>query len=147
LITSILVAIDGSEHSNHALNFALEEAAKWDARLVVLTVIPKTIMAMIPGDGFNPVYLPDYEVDVEEAYQNILNEAITKVSEKQPNIKFKSRLEKGRPADIILDVAKEEDIDLIVMGSRGLGGITGWILGSTSKHVVETCTKPILIVK
>lgn len=147
MITSVLVAIDGSEHSNHALNFALEEAAKWDARLVVLTVIPKTIMAMIPGDDFNPVYLPDYEVDVEEAYQRILNEAITKVSEKQPSIKFKSRLEKGRPADIILDVAKEEDIDLIVMGSRGLGGITGWILGSTSKHVVETCTKPILIVK
>jgi nucleotide-binding universal stress UspA family protein len=33
------------------------------------------------------------------------------------------------------------------MGSRGVGGITGWILGSTSRRVVDSCTKPILIVK
>lgn len=147
MFTSILVAIDGSEHSNHVLFFALEEALKWDARLVVLTVIPKAIMTMVPGYGFNPIYLPNYEVDVEKAHLNILNNAIQKLLEKEPNIKLQSRLEKGRPADIIVEIAKEEDVDLIVIGSRGLGGITGWILGSTSKHVVEACTKPILIVK
>ena len=52
----------------------------------------------------------------------------------------------GRPSDVIVEVAQEEDVDLIVMGSRGNGGIVGF-LGSTSRHVVEACTKPILIVK
>ena len=43
--------------------------------------------------------------------------------------------------------ANTENVDLIVMESRGLGGISGWVLGSTSRRVVETCEKPILIVK
>ena len=41
---------------------------------------------------------------------------------------------------------QEVDVDLIVMGSRGMGGIVGF-LGSTSQHVVEACTKPLIIVK
>ena len=64
-----------------------------------------------------------------------------------PDIKVETRLEEGRPADVIVEIAKDEDVYLIVMGSRGLGGITGWVLGSTSRHVIETCTKPVLIVK
>ncbi len=47
----------------------------------------------------------------------------------------------------IVNAAEEYDADLIVIGSRGIGGITGWILGSTSRNVVESCTKPILVVK
>ena len=60
--------------------------------------------------------------------------------------KIETRLEEGRSSDVIVEVAQEEDVDLIVMGSRGMSGIVGF-LGSTSRHVVEACTKPILIVK
>jgi nucleotide-binding universal stress UspA family protein len=53
-----------------------------------------------------------------------------------------SLLRKGRPSDVILETSNEEDVDLIVMGSQGMGGIIGF-LGSTSRHVVES--QPVLI--
>ncbi len=65
---------------------------------------------------------------------------------KHLEIEVETRLEKGRSSDVIVETAREEDVDLIVMGSRGMGDIVGF-LGSTSRHVVEACTKPILFVK
>ncbi|MDP2901210.1 MAG: universal stress protein, partial [Candidatus Bathyarchaeota archaeon] len=56
-------------------------------------------------------------------------------------------LQEGRPSALIVGEADRLGVSLIVMGSRGLGGITGWILGSTSRQVVDQCTKAILIVK
>jgi len=69
------------------------------------------------------------------------------VKNRHPNLKFVTRLRRGRPSAVIVNVANSENVDLIVMGSRGLGGVSGWVLGSTSRRVVETCEKPILIVK
>ena len=51
------------------------------------------------------------------------------------------------PPSTIVEVAENEGVDLIVIGSRGTGGIKRWILGSTSCRVAENCTKPVLIVK
>ena len=84
--------------------------------------------------------------NLRESHQRILSEAVNIVKNNQPDMKVETRLEEGRPSDVIVEIAKEEDVDLIVMGSRGMGGIVGF-LGSTSRHVVEACTKPILIVK
>ncbi len=66
---------------------------------------------------------------------------------KSPEIKTSIQLGKGRPGDVIVKIADKENVDVIVLGSRGYGIITGWILGSTSRHVLEHCTKPILIIK
>jgi nucleotide-binding universal stress UspA family protein len=62
-------------------------------------------------------------------------------------LKVVKMLEEGRPSATITDIAEKDDFDLIIIGSRGIGGITGWILGGTSRNVVQSCTKPILIVK
>jgi len=61
-------------------------------------------------------------------------------------MKIETRLEEGRPSDVIMRVKQEEDVDLIVIGSRGMGKIVGF-LGSTSRHVIEAYTKTKLIVK
>jgi len=79
-------------------------------------------------------------------HKRILIEAANTVKNKHLEIEVETRLEKGRHSDVIVETAREEDVDLIVMGSRGMGGIVGF-LGSTSRYVVEACTKPILIVK
>jgi len=65
----------------------------------------------------------------------------------RPEVEVRSLLKRGRPAEVILDVTEEEEVDLVIVGSRGLGGISGWVLGSTSRHVVDRCKKPVLIVK
>ncbi|GAI02286.1 unnamed protein product, partial [marine sediment metagenome] len=80
-------------------------------------------------------------------YQNVLKEAEEKVKEEYPGVKTESILKEGRPSATIVEQAEKDDVDIIVMGSRGIGGYTGWILGSTSRRVVDSCTKPILIVK
>ncbi len=56
-------------------------------------------------------------------------------------------LMEGRPSANIVDVAEKEGYDLMVMGSRGIGGIKGRIFGSTSRRVVDSCKTPVLIIK
>ena len=142
----ILVAIDGSEHANHALNSAVESAAKWGAELIILTVIPPTY-PLFYSEEVDAHYIDDLEGDLEQYHQRLLSEAEEMVKNRNPNLKFVMRLGRGRPSSVIVTTANVENVDLIVMGSRGLGGVTGWVLGSTSRRVVETCEKPILIVK
>jgi nucleotide-binding universal stress UspA family protein len=81
------------------------------------------------------------------AYQKVLSEAEEKIREEYPGVKFESILKEGRPSATIVEQAENTGVDVIVIGSRGIGGITGWILGSTSRRVVDSCTKPILVVK
>ena len=147
MFTKILIATDGSDHASHALKYAIESAVKWDAQLIILTVIPPLRPILPDPNDFLPTYIPDFEEDLEKSYKSALEEAVKTVEKEGPNIKVEARLEKGRPSDIIVAIAETENVDLIVMGSRGLGGISGTVLGSISQAVVHLCTKPILIVK
>jgi nucleotide-binding universal stress UspA family protein len=144
LITKILVAVDGSEPSKNALKQALEHSVKWSAELLIITVVPPISSVTYLGQH---EYIAHYKEFLRESQKKVLDEVSTFVRNHYPDIKFETRLEEGRPSDVIVDIAKNEDVDLIVMGSRGMGRIRGWVLGSTSRSVVNSCTKPILIVK
>lgn len=149
----ILVPLDGSEPSNHALDHALGIADKFGSELTLLAVVPKVMVPVFPDEGFGaaPVTaakdMARYQDRMKEIYENVLVEAKAKVEKEHPELKVETILREGRPSATIVDLAENDGVDLIVMGSRGIGGITGWILGSTSSHVVDSCTKPILIVK
>jgi len=153
LIKKILVALDGSEASQRALTYAVEFAMKWDAELTMLAVIPRVMLPIFPDEGFGATPLAaardfgQYQERMRTIYQNILNEAEEKVRREHPDLRVVTRLEEGRPSATIVNLAEDDGADLIVIGSRGIGGITGWILGSTSRRVVDSCTKPIIIVK
>jgi nucleotide-binding universal stress UspA family protein len=146
LYTKILIATDGSDHAKHALNSAVETADKWSAELIILTVVPPLSPYVYAGE-IGTDLITKLEEDLRKYHLGILAEAAETVKNRSPSVIFSTRLEEGHPDTVIVETAREEDIDLIVMGSRGLGGVTGLVLGSTSRHVVETCTKPILIVK
>ncbi len=143
----ILVAIDGSEPSKRALEYAEEIAETRKSSLVIVTVVPRAHIAAFPVEGFSPLYLDQYEDDLNHTYSRILAETVEDVKKRRPGVFVEKKLLHGRPGDAIVDASKEDGIDLIVMGCRGLSGITGFVLGSVSRHVVENCTKPILIVK
>ena len=153
MIGKILVALDGSEPSQHALNHAVDFAVKWGAELTMLAVVERVMLPLFPEEGFvgTPIgtarYLGKYQERVRTLYQNVLREAEEKVRREHPELSVVTVLREGRPSATIVDVAENDGVDLIVMGSRGLGGITGWILGSTSRRVVDSCTRPILVVK
>jgi nucleotide-binding universal stress UspA family protein len=149
----ILVALDGSEPSNHALEHAASLANKYGAKLILVAVVQRVMIPIFPDEGYGAIPLSaakdmaQYQDKMRVLYQNILREAEEKIREEYPRVKFESILKEGRPSATIVEQAESYDVDIIVIGCRGIGGYTGWILGSTSRRVVDSCTKPILIVK
>ena len=148
----ILVAFDGSEPSRNALDHAVNIVVRWKAELIILSVVPQVMIPVFPdgGIGATPIaatYMTDYQDRMREIYAKSLREVEDDIKEAYPDLKVSSRLLEGRPSSTIVEEAEKDGADLIVIGSRGIGGITGWVLGSTSRRVVESCTKPVLVVK
>jgi len=149
----ILVAFDGSEASKHALDHAVSIADKIKSEIHIVSVVPRVMMPVFPDEGFGaaPVTaaqdMSDYQERMKNVYGKSLEEAKNDINNHYPDLKVETSLMEGRPSASIVDEAENNDMDLIVIGSRGLGGITGWILGSTSRRIVESCTKPVLVVK
>ena len=148
----LLVAVDGSEHSYKALDHAVAIAEKFGSELILLAVISRFIIPTFasPGlpQGINATtYYFQYQDNMKKFYQDILTDLETRLSSEHPDLNVRTILKEGRPSLNIVDVAENEVCDLIVMGSRGMGCIMGWILGSTSRMVVDSCIKPVVIIK
>ena len=143
----LLVAVDGSEQSYKALDHAVAIAEKFDSELILLTIIPTMITPFFPAWRFDPTIYTKRQERMNELYRNTLKDADEKASTKHPNLNIWTITREGRPSDTIVDVAEKEGCDMIVMGSRGIGGIKGWVLGSTSNRVAASCKKPVMIVK
>ena len=75
-----------------------------------------------------------------------LIQALVDAHQQHSQIKLSKSLKEGRPADIIVQTAIDAQVDLIVMGSRGLGGVTQLFLGSVSDRVADEAPCPVLIV-
>jgi nucleotide-binding universal stress UspA family protein len=145
MFRKILVTIDGSEPANHALGFGADLAERDRAELVVLTVIPTVPLFVTEDDELS--YYPRLLDDMEKFHEKLLVEAAQVLQGDHRGLKVSTILRKGNPAMNIVEAAKEEEVDLIVIGNRGTGGIISWMLGSTSRSVAESCTVPVLIVK
>jgi nucleotide-binding universal stress UspA family protein len=149
----ILIAFDGSEPSKHALDQGVSIANLAGAEVFIISVVPRVMMPVFPDEGFGaaPVTaaqdMTEYQQKMRDIYAKSLKEAEDDIEENYPDLKVSTELMEGRPSSTIVEEAEKKDAELIVIGSRGLGGITGWILGSTSRRVVESCTVPILVVK
>jgi nucleotide-binding universal stress UspA family protein len=149
-ISKILVPLDGSEHSDRALDYALDLAEKYLAEIVLLSVAQPLV---VTGPMFlnQPMMPPEsaaiYVKDIETAHEKMLLEALKKAKENKPNLTITKKLLNGRPADEIVEFAKIENFDLIVMGSRGIGGIKEFFLGSVSNRVADHAQCPVLLVK
>jgi len=149
----ILIAFDGSEASKHALDQGISIANLASAEVFIISVVPRVMMPVFPDEGFGaaPVTaaqdMTEYQEKMRDIYAKSLKEAEDDIEKNYPDLKVTSELMEGRPSSTIVEEAEKKDAELIVIGSRGLGGITGWILGSTSRRVVESCKVPILVVK
>ncbi|BBC25392.1 universal stress protein [Pseudanabaena sp. ABRG5-3] len=147
-----LVAIDGSQAGEHALDKALTLAAPLKAEIVLLTVV-EPLSSYVPevmlptGDWVGWRGLPDVDLErkILSAGQALLQKAQDTCQSAQ--LESRTRLETGQPRDVICYVAKEESPDLLVLGSRGLGSIERLMLGSVSDYVVHHCGSPVLIVR
>ena len=85
--------------------------------------------------------------ELKDSHKKMLEEALGEIKKKNPNLKTSAKLAKGNAADRIIEMAKEENVDLIVVGSRGMSGVKRFFLGSVSHNVAHHCECPVLIVK
>ena len=150
-LEKILVAVDGSEKSTEALDFALNLNKMICAEIEILTVNQNTVypwigpVAGIPSTG-NPSYMKDFYKKQKQYSEKILDDAYKRAETFDPEFKISKKVMDGTPARGILKEA-DNGFDLIVMGSRGHGFIDELILGSVSKRVVDDSRVPVLVVK
>ena len=144
----LLVAIDGSEPSYKALDHAVALAEKFGSELKILAVVPITNYAFLSMEGAQTEYsIQIYQDKINSFFNALLTDAEAMIRSKHADFKVSTILMEGRPSAIIVDVAEKEECDMIIMGSRGMGGIMGLMLGSTSHKVTNSCKKPVMIVK
>jgi nucleotide-binding universal stress UspA family protein len=146
LIKKILVALDGSKAANNALKFALGLAGMTSAELELLTVVPPVFLPSHSIYVLKSEAVSDCAIALEASFRGVLSKAQDEVQKKKPKFKVTTRFEKGEPAEKIVETAERGKFDLIVMGSRGLGGRVS-TLGSVSSRVVDKSSCPVLIVK
>jgi len=150
MIKKIIVPIDGSEHSDRALNYALDLAEKYSADIKLLSVAQPVVATgpiFLTQPMLSPASTAIYIKGIEVAHKKMLTEAFKKAQDAKPKINISKQLVNGRPTDKIVEIANEGKFDLIVMGSRGAGGIKEFFLGSVSDRVADEARCPVLLVK
>jgi nucleotide-binding universal stress UspA family protein len=136
----IVVGIDGSEGSLRALSWAGREARLRGATLEVVAVwtypIPVLLFPAAPA-------FPEVETLANETH-DLIDGALDKVAEDVAGVSIERRAIEGSAPAVLLDRAK--DADLLVLGSRGLGGFGGLLLGSVSQQCAQHATSPVVVV-
>ena len=134
----ILVPIDGSKYSFKALEKARVLCEKFRSELIVITVVSDIVALNV-----------DYKIDIIS--QNIASaeQMLNQIEQdfKDSNIKLTTLYKVGDITREIVEQAEKNDVDLIVMGSRGLGMLSRTFLGSISHKVINNTDKSVLVVK
>jgi nucleotide-binding universal stress UspA family protein len=137
----IIVGVDGSGHSQRALEWAMKEAAVRHVPLTVLTVHP-SIVGYFGGIVTTPQDLEQTE-QVQVAVRTEADKVLTALEGPHP-ASVQIRAVHGFPVEELINASKEAD--LVVLGSRGVGGFTRMMLGSTAGLVVQHAYCPVTIV-
>lgn len=137
----ILVPVDGSQDSYCALKEGELLAQAFDSKLIILTVLTDTnVIEHYPGNFLST----DFKKAQEQRGQRILHKALETIDYKGD---VETCVRVGRASEEILKCSEEKEVDLIVIGSRGLGGFSRTLLGSVSDKVLNAAKVPVLVNK
>ncbi|WP_223476282.1 universal stress protein [Oricola indica] len=144
MFEKITVATDGSDHASEAIRIACDLAKKYNSKLHIVHT-PQAI-----GDtlivGYTAVPVPPTKEEIEKSGREVIGAAESEVREAGIS-DFTSQLVSGDPAHAIVEEAKAHKSDLIVMGRRGLGSLSGLLVGSTTTKVSQLAPCAVLTVK
>jgi nucleotide-binding universal stress UspA family protein len=143
---NILVATDFGEAADAALAYGRTLARSFGATLHVIHVAENVMMrnAGLGGESY-VMLLPDLQRDIEDAARKQLDQQL--IDNDRPPLRTKTDvLTSIVPAESIVGYAKTNNIDLIVMGTHGRGGIARLFMGSVAERVVRTAPCPVLTV-
>jgi len=143
-IRKILVPTDFSEFSQCALRYGCELAKRFEAELHLLNVV-EDIYPLIPDPGMTFPPLESYLVEVQEAARRgILN---LPPSDLGDGISVVREVISGVPFLEIVRYAREQDVDMIVIGTHGRSGLAHVLMGSVAEKIVRKAPCPVLTVR
>lgn len=142
-VGSIAVGIDGSEHAAAALDFAIDLARRYAARLTVVAVAALPATIVLPNEPFLPAMapasgVPAFRALVDAAVERARGAGLSAVD---------GVCEEGAAVDEILGFLSAHPADLLVVGSRGLSAAQRLFLGSVSTALVNRAPCPVLVVR
>jgi nucleotide-binding universal stress UspA family protein len=155
-IQKILYVTDLSANARYAFGYAVSLANRYDARITVMHVVEelssfaRSMVEEILGEKRWAERIKDKEAEVIKNLQSRLDEFCNAVRDEQPSCPFvvdKILVVTGHPVDQICRHAKKMNADLIVMGSRGKGGLADVTLGSTSRRVLKQGVTPVMVIR
>ncbi|RQD82442.1 MAG: universal stress protein [Methanocalculus sp. MSAO_Arc2] len=138
---TLLVAIDGSDIGMNALDRAIEMARGWKADLHAIYVIETGLISSVPMDNTWEII---YSL-LEQEGTRLLEKAEKQAAE--VGVKIKKHLKQGHAGNEILNLAEAENVDLIIVGSRGKSEIDRLLIGSVSAHVVKYSHVSTMVVR
>lgn len=134
----LLVPVDFSDCSTHALRFARDLAAPFQAELLLLYVVEPAVYPAELG----------VVVNIEQDLAERGAQQLTELAQRElPGVQYKTLVENGIAEGEITRVAETEQVDMIVMGTHGYGGIKHLLLGSTTERVIRSAPCPVLTVR
>lgn len=140
-LKQILIPIDFSDYSDQALRWGVSLAQKYGAQLLLLHVIPEVLEEVSARESAGEQLVIDLTAEVEAHLHEIARQGL------KEGVAVDVRVADGEPADAILRMARQEKVDLIVMGTHGRTGLSHLLLGSTAEAVVRAAACPVFTVR
>ena len=150
----VLVAIDGSTSSMHAIDYAISIAVKNDSQLIILYVIDfykythlSSSIILAPTFGSDK-YLKE-KSEAEKLMNKIKENFKLKINDNTKSKKLKTEIVEGAKfvATTIMEYAESENVDIIIVGSRGRTSFKKLLLGSVSSNVIKNAHCAVLVVR
>lgn len=140
-VKTILVAVDGSEYSEKGIRYACAMGPLLEAEIILLHVVPMLVSATPYHDTVSDQPF----LALQKVGEDILTRA--KQIATELGVEVTDLISHGDPASRIIDIASERDVDLIIVGSRGVSGIRRLFTGSISDKVASQAPCPVMIVR
>ncbi len=141
LYKKILIATDGSEPNKKAVTYGIELARLSGAKVNVAYVVDTAAFASVPMDAGWEMMYELLQKEGTEAIQQIVDDA------KASGIDIEGSLLEGHPSHEIIEFAQNNEIDVIVLGTLGKGGLDRFLLGSVAEKVTRNSKVPVLVVR
>ena len=141
LFSRILVPVDGSKYSLHAVRLATRLAIHCSSSLLLLHVLDAAVVEQL--QRLSNKNHDEVRADMEKSARGFLKDMSLEVSEQQITVDI--ALREGMPHEVILTEADSWEADLIVMGKLGKRGIGRILLGSVAERVIEFTKLPVML--
>lgn len=140
-IKKVLVPIDFSDYSKSALKYAVNFSKLFNAEIILIYVVEPVIYP--PDFSMGQIAMPSLNTEWDERAKDELD----KLAKSEISTSVKTILKTGKPFVEIIETAKEENIDLIIIATHGHTGVEHILFGSTAEKVVRKAPCPVLTLR